>query len=363
MAGAGDNNEEMVAMKLLDLSKTSRRRWLAAGCFALVAMSFATAYAIERPLTDADVARYLPRLRAEAAAFTKNVREGREVTAAIVSRSEENEKLYTDIASGKVDVLEWLRAQSEYVLIPEGTLYSAECSRAVTGEGAVPTAVFTFGKESPYRDLLRRAASGDEGALAEFNTRRGEEEARKRTTEEQATHDFVAGTIAFYRGRGFVDAEGSMLSIFITALVAPDRRVNVTVSEANYYCGLLPRDTPPACSSLPTGPLLEISLAGESGADAAGAAANDTLAADTAKEKPDPEYVRVKEALLLARIDADNLSQLEIEIPPDAPAEAKAAIASVAAEFAVRKANVLMYKRHEVELAPILDALLELSEK
>ena len=28
--------------------------------------------------------------------------------------------------------------------------------------------------------------------------------------------------------------------------------------------------------------------------------------------------------------------------------------------FAVRKANVLVYKRHEAELAPILDALLEL---
>ncbi len=80
-------------------------------------------------------------------------------------------------------MLAWLRAQSEYVLIPDGAVYSPECSRAVTGEGAAPTAAFTFGKESPYRDLLRRAASGDEAARDEFNNRRADEEARERTAE------------------------------------------------------------------------------------------------------------------------------------------------------------------------------------
>jgi hypothetical protein len=349
-------------MNVRRLSETSRGRWLAAGCFALLASSSVFAQAPQRPLTDADVERYLPRLRAEAAAFTKQVGEAREANTAMISAIEERAKFQADLLEGRKDILEWLRGQSDQVLIPDGAVYSAECSRAITGERAGPTAVFTFGKESPYRDLLRRAASGDDAARDQFNTRRGEEETGKRSAAAQATHDFVAGMLSFYRDRGFVEIEANR-PIIVTFLSSPDGRVSVTIWETNAYCGLLPLPNPPACSALPTGPLVEISLAIESGADTAGVAANDTLAADTAKEKPDPEYERVKEALLLARMDADNPSALEFDIPPDAPPEVKAKIASIAAEFAPRKANVLVYKRHEAELAPILDALLELSEK
>jgi hypothetical protein len=352
----------MHAMKSFRISGAFRRRSVIIGCLALGASAFASAHALERPLTDADIERWLPRLRAEAAAFTKTVSEAREGTAAMVSAIEERAKLQADLLEGRKDILEWLRVQSAHVLIPDGAVYSAECSRAVTGEGAGPRAVFTFGKESPYRDLLRRAASGDEAARDEFNNRRGEEEARERTADEQAMHDLVAGAIAFYRDRGFVVIEGNN-PIIVTFLGSPDGRVSATIWEQNPYCGLLPRGTPPACAALPTGPLVEISLAGESGADAAGDAGEESTGAPAADEAADFEYERVRNALLLARMDADNPSALEFDIPPDAPPEVKAEIASIAAEFAARKANVLVYKRREAELAPILDALLELSGK
>ncbi len=257
-------------MKSFRLSGAFRRRSIIIGCFALVASAFASAHALERPLTDADIARHLPRLRAEAAAFTKTARETREASAAVISTVEEIEKLRADLVEGRKDILEWLRAQSNQVLIPGGAAYSAECSRAVTGEASVPTAVFTFGKESPYCDLLRRAASGNAAAVDEFNTRRGEEEIGKRSAAAQTMHDFVAGTIAFYRDRGFVIIEGNH-PIIVTFLGSPDGRLSVAIWEANAYCGLLPRDTPPACSALPTGPIVEICLVGASGADAAGA--------------------------------------------------------------------------------------------
>jgi hypothetical protein len=175
-------------------------------------------------------------------------------------------------------------------------------------------------------------------------------------------HDFVAGMLSFYRDRGFVEIEANR-PIIVTFLSSPDGRVSVTIWEANAYCGLLPLPNPPTCAALPTGPLVEISLAGESGADAALAAGEEPSGVPAADEAADPEYERVRNALLLARMDADNPSALEFDIPPDAPPEVKAEIASIAAEFAPRKANVLVYKRHEAELAPILDALLELSEK
>jgi hypothetical protein len=322
----------------------------------LVASSSVFAQAPQRPVTDADVKRYLPRLRAEAAAFTKTVSEAREANTAMVSAIEERAKFQDDLLEGRKDILEWLRGQSDQVLIPDGAVYSAECSRAITGERAGPTAVFTFAKESPYRDLLRRAASGDDAARDQFNTRRGEEETGKRSAAAQAMHDFVAGMLSFYRDRGFVEIEANR-PIVVTFLSSPDGRVSVTLWEANAYCGLHPLPNPPACSALPTGPLIEISLAIESGADTALAAANDTLAADTAKEKPDPDYERVRNALFLAQVDAANPEALEFEMPSDAPPELKANLAALAAEFAVRKSNLIIYKLHEAELAPLLDAL------
>lgn len=321
-----------------------------------------TAHALERPLTDKNIERWLPRLRAEAAAFTKQVSEAREGTAAIISTVEEREKLLADMASGKTDIAAWMRSQTDYALVPAGAVYCDKCSQALVYESGA--AVFTFEKESPYRELLRRTATGDEAAHDEFNIRRSEEEVKGRTATQQAMNDFVAGIAAFYFDHGFVEGKGANNDpIFVRSLHAPDERVSVAIWEANPYCGLMPGNIIPPCAALPTGPLIEISLAGESGADAALAPANDTLAADTAEEKPDPDYERVRNALLLARMDADDPSALEFDIPPDAPPEVKAKIASIAAEFAPRKANVLMYKRHEAELAPILDALLELSEK
>jgi hypothetical protein len=255
-----------------------------------------------------------------------------------------------------------MRSQTDYALVPAGAVYCDKCSQALVYESGA--AVFTFEKESPYRELLRRTATGDEAAHDEFNIRRGEEEVKGRNATQQAMNDFVAGIAAFYFDHGFVEGKGAGSNpIFVRSLQSPDERVSVSIWEANPYCGLYPRNIIPPCAALPTGPLIEISLEGESGADTALAAANDTLAADTGEEKQDPDYERVRNALLLARMDADNPSALEFDIPPDAPPEVKAKIASIAAEFAPRKANVLVYKRHEAELAPILDALLELSEK
>jgi len=357
-------------MKSFRIFGAFRRRSVIIGCFALVAMSFATAHAIERPLTDADVARYLPRLRAEAAAFTKTVSEAREGSAAIISTVEKREKLLADMASGKTDIAAWMRSQTDYALVPAGAVYCDKCSQALVYESGA--AVFTFEKESPYRELLRRTATGDEAAHDEFNIRRGEEEVKGRTATQQAMNDFVAGIAAFYFDHGFVEGKGPNNDpIFVRSLYAPDERVSVAIWEANPYCGLLPGNIIPPCAALPTGPFIEIKFEGEmvalpaalAGKESTGVSVAGSAGAPAAEETADPDYERVRNALLLARMDADNPSALEFDIPPDAPPEAKAEIAKIAAEFAPRKANVLVYKRHEAELAPILDALLELSEK
>jgi len=373
----------------------SASMWVMA-CIAAAACCFqihgapAAAQEAARPVTDADVARWLPRLRAEAAAFTKAVGEGRETIAATTSEMERREALLAGMASGKTDIAAWLRSNTAQAFIPPGAAYRAVCSRALTEESLSPVALFTFGKESPYRDLLRRAASGDEAARDELYRLRGEEERGGRRSDKQAINDFVRGIESLYRNRGYVDAEGPQLSVMTRVLLSPDRNVTVYISEANYYCGLLPRGVPSPCSELPTGPILEIKYTGDllhpspegahagkpggaapaktpgvaPGAGKTPPAAGEAAAAKAPapEEAPDPEYERVKEALLLARIDADNPSALEIEIPADAPAEAKAELGALAAGLAVRKANVRVYKRHEAELGPLLEALCQLSE-
>jgi hypothetical protein len=358
-------------MPLSSTSTTTRAgRITLALLLALIAWStaFASARAAERPLTDADIERWLPRLRAEAAAFTKSVREARETSSVIASRAAEQEKLYADIESGKTDPLAWLRAHTRHAVVPDRAVYNAACSRAITMEGVPVTAVFTFNMESPYRDLLRRAAAGDAAAVDEFNTRRGEEEIGERSAEAQATRKFITGILLFYYNRGFVDAQVLDRPVTVNFLVSPDSSVAVTIWEENAYSGLLPRNIIRTCSALPTGPLIEITYEVKRGVDEAGGAAaaqagaGEAGAGSTAGEKSDPDYERVKEALFLARMDAANPSALEFEIPADAPAEAKAELAALAAEFAVRKANVIVYKRHEAELAPVFKALFQLSE-
>ena len=348
--GTGKNHKAMATMKLFRLPETSRRWWLKVGCFVLLASSFTCAHALERPLTDADIARYLPRLREEASAFTTSSRKVLEWSAYVESAAAEHEALMEDLVSGKTDVLAWMRAQTEHALVPAKAVYNTQCSRAITAAGAATTAVFTFGKESPYRDLLRRAASGDEAALQEFHTRRGEEETGKRSPASQAIRDLVAGIVSFYRDHGFVEVKGKH-PVTVTFLTSPDPRMSVVVWEVNPYLGLLPRITYPECSALPTGPLVELEYMKP-------VYDFEIVASATAEEKPDPEYERVKEALILAQMDAADPSSLEIEIPPDAPPEAKKELRAMAALFTVRKANVAVFKRHEAALAPILEALL-----
>jgi hypothetical protein len=370
-------------MKGFRLAGERRRLRVAAGLVAVFVSLFALApaHADEQPLTDADIERHLPRLKAEAAAFTRQVREGRETAAAVGSALEEREKLLADMSSGKTNILEWMRSHAEPVPVSAGAVYSAECSRAVTAETRTPAAVFTFGKESPYRDLLRRAAAGDDAARDAFHARRGEEEMGERSAAGRETRAFVDGIVTSYHDHGFLDSEGPVISILTTVLLSPDRSVTALVSEANPYCGLLPRGVPPACSALPTGPVVELQFQGDvllppsqlkssqkadvqtdTGSGAAGQGTGPAVEPGGGW-KADPDYERVKEALILARTDAANPSAFEFEIPPDAPAEVRAEMASTAAEFAVRKANAAVYQRHQAVLEPILRAFLQLSEE
>jgi hypothetical protein len=393
--GAEAAREERITMKSEKRSKAFRRR-LGVVCCALIAafVAFAGAEttglglapaeasgsvaaserANERPITDGDVERYLPRLRADAAAFQTAVREGREVSAAVESGMAARMKLYEDMVSGKfkdatsggTDVLSWMRAQTEYALIPPGAVYNADCTREVTADWMVPSAIFTFGKESAHRDLLHRATAGDTAALNEFHRRRGTEEMTgKRSAEAQAMYDLMQKTVSFYLDHGFTEIHDPMgHSILYTPLLSPDKALTVDVWEVNPYAGVLPRNILQSCAELPTGPMIEMFYGGrpqeeqalaETGQEAAGSGA--------AAEATDPEYERVKEALFLAYADAANPSAVEIEIPTDAPSEVKAKLAEIRAEFAVRRENLAVYRRHEAELAPVLEALLHFSEE
>ena len=131
----------------------------------------------------------------------------------------------------------------------------------------------------------------------------------------------------------------------------------------NAFSGLRPRSPIPVCAARPTGPLLEIRFQGESSEATDASAREHTESGGWEEGKADPDYEAVKEALLLARTDARNPSQIEVPIPLDAPPEVKAGLGSVAAQFEVRKANLMVYKRHEAEIAPILKAFLQTSEE
>jgi len=344
-------------MKSFYLLKIFHRWPITVISFALFAsiLAFTSVPATERPITDSDVKRYLPLLRADAAAMESAMKNGLEASEEIQAKAEENEKFYAGIESGKIDVFAWIRQHTGYALIPPGAVYSAECSRTVTFDSVIPTAIFTFGKESPYRDLLRRVAAGNMEALAEYQLLRGEEEIGERNAAAQAIYDLVAKTVSFYKDHEFAEPESINRPVSVTWLVPPDPSVFVSVWDVNPYAGVLPRNILSSCAALPTGPMVEIELRTVPEEESPIVAEAEGLS--------DPEYERVKEALIMARIDAADPSALTIEVPPDAPPAVKAELVALQAAYAVRIENVAVYRRHEAVLAPILETFLRTSNK
>jgi hypothetical protein len=296
----------------------------------------------ETPLTDADLARLLPLLKAEVADTARRQEQAERDQAAEKTRQAARQTASSEIASGHSDPLAWLQHVSPNAVTPSTARYDASCSRAVGERSARPAAVFSFGIPAPDSWLALAAGSGAEPPVAE-NTR------KTRPPGGLSAETVAQQARAFYSSRHF-DPSGER-AVFEWMLASSDRLITATVYGVNPYRTIV------ACSVLDSGPTIVLSGAPRAfGPDPVRAATKGTVTLAAALEAAglrDVDYQTLKFQVTMARNDARDPAAL-----PSAPPGAAAADPSLARQNAVRAQNAVWYRRHAPDLDPLLGQLI-----
>ncbi len=306
------------------------------------------AWAEEKPLTEAEIKKAMPVLKAEAMNL-KNAKEKFSINETIIQK-------------GKEDPLGWLKARSRHVVVPDGATYNAACSEVVSKEGISPVAVFTFGREIDcyYKQLLetsRKLAYGSQEKSPAPD--KGKGMSNQCISAGKQTDKLVEKTRAFYEKKEFREFPGPGGAV---NHAAPDQTITAHVSPYNIYHRinymldnpLTSEEDIKICSAMPSGPVIMI-YAGEKIT-----ASGDEDAVSAMLEKagmPVEEYERIKMAVFSARNDAADPSlDAEIDIPSMTADEAKD-IMGFKKMISVRKKNAGLYRKYSGELEPILEML------
>lgn len=298
----------------------------------------------EKPLTDADLARLLPLLRAEVADAARRQDQAQRDQAAETMRQAAREAASHEIASGHTDPLVWLQHVSSNTVAPSTARYDAPCSREVSERPARPAAVFSFGIPAPD-SWLAVAAGSDARPPAASDA--GKARPQGGLTAEAVTQQ----ARAFYSSRHF-DPTGER-AVFEWILVSPDRLITATVYGVNPHRAIA------GCSLLGSGPTIVLSGAprafGPDPVRVAGAATATLAAVLEATGLREVDYQSLRFQVTIARYDARAPSA-----PQNAPSGATAnRDPSVAREKAVRAQNAEWYRQHAAELDPLLDQLIK----
>jgi hypothetical protein len=295
----------------------------------------------ERPLTEQDLQRVMPVLRADKAGAERLARQAADREALERERTNRRQQAVARIAAG-TDPLEWLTGLAAKVTTPSTARYEAACSRALTASGGVPSAVFTFGIAAPSSWLAvwkardRSIPIGDrsQAAAGPGAQRPGA------TRPEQVAQQ----TRAFYSSRGF-EYQGE-LAPFEWQFLAPDRQISATVMGVNVLGRV------DECRDLPSGPMVVLKAEGQAFAKAParpGPATNRELADALDKAGLDEaDYLNLKLQLLAARADAQDPSRLK---------PAAAANEEQQKSLAIRRQNVEFFRQHQAVLDPLLAGL------
>jgi len=292
----------------------------------------------ERKLTEADVRKVMPVLRAEAGM----------VAAASQTASEATTGL-----SG--DPLDFFRSRTR-INLPETAKYQPQCSLAASA--ARPVAIFTFGRSidcynRTWRDWARTTKRGPDEKL------QAPAMAESCNAEGLQTKNYLEGVREALEKRNWVvEAWGDVDRYLASA----DGSVNIGLHPYNVYDRAESVHTQPlmaieseqarekalaACSLMPSGPILVLRPGGGS----TGMGPGDLGAALKKAGLTEQEYDDLKTALLLARMDAEQGGMLEAL---EAAAGGDPALRQT---LVVRRANVDLYRKLASELDPILDKL------
>ena len=318
--------------------------WLLGSALAvalLVVTAPLAAQVYDRALTEQDVRRITPVLRADRAGLERLARQASERQALERVRGTARQQAVKDVAAG-VDPLDWLTRLSSSAAAPSTARYEAACSRALTQSAADPTAVFSFGIAAPPAWLAVWKARDRDVPISDRSQATSQPGAqwpgatRPETLTQQAR--------SFYSGRTF-EYQGEPAP-FEWQFLAPDRLVSATVMGVNVLGRV------EACRALPSGPMVVLKAEGEAFGKAPrqpGSPVNRELAGALDKAGlSEAEYLNLKFQLMTAQADAKDPSRLNN--PASLPEERRQ-------EMEIRRQNAEFYRQHADELAPLLAEL------
>jgi hypothetical protein len=156
-------------------------------------------------LTDADVKRTLPVMKAEAAETQAGLKQlGQEMEQA-AKRGEEAEQRIKDLEAGKLDPLAYLKQHSKYVTVPPSAVYKPKLSRVASlWEYGDPVAVFSYGINSEAAGKLARGGEATAIQLVNFgDIYRGPAGQKIKAAEDEFK--------SFYTAKGFTDLHGTKI--------------------------------------------------------------------------------------------------------------------------------------------------------
>jgi hypothetical protein len=306
-------------------------------------------------LTDADVKRIIPVMKAEAAQTQADLKQLEQD----VKRGEEyfqlREQLLKDMETGKVDPLAYLKQQSKYILAPPSAVYKPKLSRYVSvnlyyGD---PTAVFSYGIEAS--ETLKTLARGGEAAAVQLVTF-GDVYNGPNGKKIKAVYDEF---VSFYTAKGFSHWWSETMLEY--GCVSPDGRAGAVFWHPNIYAGII------NVENIPDGPILLLGVAFSSSADERPRPMGSRvpMSKETALRligMSEEEYGEYVGALVMARNDAADPSAidpanmgLDFEGPVD-PETAKA-LKEMRVFYELRRQNMLIYKKYAAVLDPLFAAM------
>jgi hypothetical protein len=309
-------------------------------------------------LTDADVKRIIPIMKAEAAETQAALNQMGQQLEQVEKMTEEAEQRIKDFEAGKIDALAYLKQRSKYIIVPPSASYKPKLSRAVSlSLYGNPIAIFSYGIDSEAAGNLARGGEAAAVQLVNFeDIYKGPAGQKIMAAEEEFKSFFAAKSFTdFYftkvPGWECVSPDGGAAAWFVfynlyaqaggkDVETIPDGPI-LEIGLTNYWS---PGEPPPPIEStespVPTGKKTALRLAGMS----------------------EEEYEECLGALDLARNDAADPSAidpanmgLDYEGPVDP--EMAATLEEMRVFYELRRQNTLVYKKHAAVLDPLFAAM------
>ena len=327
-------------------------------------------------LTEAEIRTVIPILKAEAAQYTNYSESTEKLT-------ELKYQLFLDIQSGKTDPLEWLKQRTKRIIVPPGAIYLPDCSREESIKGwevymedkesgvkptAVPTAIFTFGKDFP---AINKHLLGDNITNESYN-KFTENPYDATNPSFEKMRSFIKDADSFYTKNGFSIHYSDFLPVATAFSFSHPADEGLIPGFLNMFDWTFLDPSHPdvlkQCRSNIMGPVIEIRASYELLDKVLGSLADNNLKDENkgiSLKKAgitEDRYALIVNSLLMVRRDSENPEGIEVpslDFTPTTREEKELAkvVETMRHDALARKDNVKLYNKFKTELDPILDIL------